>query len=169
MNVGFLCGHLTLRRPGRLICHLSLFRTFTVIQIPFTWIKWVRYPDQGLLSYKFTHISPILNIFLEFLLLNNLLEVFSSDSIPGVCLNFNPSVPDAPNWRISSSERRFHQTERSQSAADSVKRRAAVFINLSCNICQITRTLTIKKQCHDFHTFHDFSTLRANYARLRGH
>ena len=55
---------------------------------------------------------------------------------------------------------------------DSVKRSSRGFSIRHCNwnICRILRTLRIRKSlCHDFFKFHDFSTLTADCARLRGH
>ena len=55
---------------------------------------------------------------------------------------------------------------------DSVKRSDRGFSIRHCNwnICRKFRTLRIRKSlCHDFFKFHDFSTLRADCARLRVH
>ena len=55
--------------------------------------------------------------------------------------------PLATNWLISVFEKRLHKTETSYDVVDSVKRSGVHIstINGSWNICQITRTLTIKK------------------------
>ena len=86
-------------------------------------------------------------------------------------VEFNPSVPDAPTWRISAFEKILYESESSQSIADSVKRpgRGFSITNRSLKNCQITHIVTMQKSlCHDFHKFSDFSSLRADRWRLSG-
>ena len=74
--------------------------------------------------------------------------------------------PLGSNWQISAVAKSLRENERSQNVADCFKTLARDFliINLSFNIGQITRTLTIKKiknQCHEYSKFHDFLTWTA--------
>ena len=64
----------------------------------------------------------------------------------------------------------MRETKQSLKVVGSVKRscRVVSIMNLTLNICQIIRTLTIQKnQKPDFYDFHDFLTTRADCARLR--
>ena len=69
--------------------------------------------------------------------------------------------PLSPIWRISAFEKRLLETERSLNNVDCVKRsgRSCSIIDCSWNICQISRTLTIRKSlCHVF--FSNFTIFR---------